>query len=123
MKAAERHRQRNPLGTVDGLRFDAQNGYEITKATLFAVMVDAHKRRDTTDTIAAARAINDTIDKQCKLLGLHAPQRAEVDVTVTQTPAALIDRFEAELLAMVAQQQPQQPVALGGNIIDAEVLP
>ncbi len=118
MKAADRHRERNPLGTVAGLRFDAQNGYEITKATLFAVMADARRAGHNADTVAAARAINDTIDKQCKLLGLHVPVSQQVEVNVSTDPVALLDQVEAALLERDRQRQ-----LTSGNVIEAEVIP
>jgi hypothetical protein len=120
--AVKRLQDRTPPETVEQARAQASEGLRIVKSVLFAELAAAKQRGDSQGLVASAKAIADMIDKDAKLNGLHAPQRAEVDVNVTQTPAALIDRFEAELLALVAQQ-PQQPAALGGNIIDAEVLP
>ncbi|OHU77464.1 hypothetical protein [Mycobacteroides chelonae] len=115
-KAVERHRQRNPLGTVAGLRFDSHEGYRITKATLFGCMAEARQRGDLTETIAAARAINDTIDKQCKLMGAHVSVSQQVDVNVTTDPVALLDKLEQALLARDDQRQLQ----LQTPTIDAE---
>lgn len=55
----------------------------------------------------------DTVDKardriatsRAKLWGLYAPERHQVAVAVTQTPAAIIQRTEAELLEAYASNQ------------------
>ncbi|WP_094288417.1 hypothetical protein [Mycobacterium lehmannii] len=118
MKAVERHRVRNPLGGVATLRHDAHDAYRITKATLFGCMADARRRGDIGETVAAARAVNDTIDKQCKLMGVHVPVAQQVDVTVSADPVALLDQVEAALLERDRQRQ-----LTSGNVIDAEVIP
>jgi hypothetical protein len=43
-----------------------------------------------------------------------------VDVNVSTDPSAIIDRMESELLALVAQRQPQP--ARGGGVIEGEVI-
>ena len=117
MQAVERHRERNPLGTVGGLRFDAHDGYRITKAVLFGCMSDARRRGDIPETIAAARAINDTIDKQCKLMGAYVPVAQQVDVNVSTDVPALLDQVETALLERDRQRQ-----LSSGTIIEAEVI-
>ncbi|MDP7727614.1 hypothetical protein [Mycobacterium sp. TY813] len=117
MRAVERHRERNPLGSVATLRFDSHECYRITKATLFGCMADARRRGEITETIAAARAINDTIDKQCKLMGAYVPVAQQVDVTVSTDPSALLDQVEQVLLERDRQRQ-----LMSGNIIEGEVI-
>ena len=117
MLAAKRHRERNPLGSVATLRFDSHEGYRITKRTLFGCMAEARQRGDLGETIAAARAINDTIDKQCRLMGAHVPVSQQVEVNVSTDTAALLDKLEEALLERDNQRQHQ----LSPAIIDAEV--
>ena len=103
-----------------------------------ATSIEAHKfaietrTRALSQRFAAALKANDddtliTLNREiirneaelAKLGGLYEPET--VNVNVTQTPAAIIDRMEAELLALAAQRAPQHQ--LPGNVIDAEVLP
>ncbi|CAN3128605.1 hypothetical protein ACNUDN_02381 [Mycobacterium sp. smrl_JER01] len=83
--------------------------------------VMAFKAGDDDTMVTLNREIARNEGELAKLGGMYMPERSEMTVTVDQTPAAIIDRMEAELLALAAQRQPQQ--ALQGNIIDAEVLP
>ena len=118
--AVQRHLAREQPESVEDQRRSATDGLRITKSVLFATLSDAKRRGDNQAVVSAARAIADMIEKDAKLNGLHVPVAQQVDVSVTQTPTAVIDRLEAELLALVAQRR--SPAAIGGgNIIDAEI--
>jgi hypothetical protein len=65
------------------------------------------------------REIRATVTERAKMAGVYAPQRQQVDVNVTTDAVAIIDRMEAELLALAARQP--QP-ALDGNVIEGEVI-
>jgi len=74
----------------------------------------------------AAAALIGTIQRLdaelAKLFGLYAPER--VDVNVATTATAILDRAEAELVALAAAQplpSPGRPAAL--PVLDAEVVP
>jgi hypothetical protein len=63
--------------------------------------------------VSLSREVHKDVDQWAKLVGAYAP--IEHDVNVRQSATAVIDRAEAELLAL-AQRQPQS------EIIDAEVV-
>lgn len=110
--AVERHRKRCPTGNLEDLRFDANGGYELVKSFMFGAMSDARARGNIPETIAAARALTDTIDKQCRLLGLNIPVAQQVDVTVTQSAAEIIESTRQRLLSLVSDT----------NVIEGEVI-
>lgn len=118
--AVKRLMDRTPPETAEHARAQASEGLRITKSVLFAEMAAAKQRGDSQAVVSAAKAIADTIEKDARLNGLHAPQRTEVDVNVSTDPRAVIDRLETELLALVAQREPR--AAIGGNVIEAEVV-
>ena len=53
-----------------------------------------------------------------KLVGAYAPQRTEVDVTVSTSPQEIIAETERRLLALAAERQQQLPA----NVIEGEVI-
>ncbi len=118
--AVRRLMDRTPPETAEHARAQASEGLRITKSVLFAELAAAKQRGDSQGLVAAAKAIADMIEKDARLNGLHAPQRTEVDINVSTDPRAVIDRLETELLALVAQREPQ--TAIGGNVIEAEVV-
>ena len=65
----------------------------------------------------------DAGENNARVTGRRATTEHDIQtaaVTVTADATAIIDRMEAELLALAAQRQPQQ--ALLGNIIEGEVI-
>jgi hypothetical protein len=117
--AVRRLMDRTPPESAEQARAQASEGLRITKSVLFATLADAKSRGDSQAVVASAKAIADMIEKDARLNGLHAPARTEVDVNVSANPAAIIDRLESELLALVATRPPQN--AISANIIDADV--
>lgn len=117
--AVRRYLDRTAPESATTARRMASEGLRITKSVLFAEMATAKQRGDSQGVVSSAKAIADLIEKDARLNGLHAPQRAELDVNVTADPAAVIDRLESELLALVARREPQAAIG-SGNIIDAE---
>ena len=119
-EAVARHLRQTPPESPAAARRSASEGLRITLSTLFASMADAKQQGDTSAVVSTARAIADTIDKSAKLNGLHVPVAQQVDVNVSTSAAAILDRAEAELLALAAAttQPPQRHLA----VIDAEVM-
>jgi hypothetical protein len=109
--AVRRHLDRTAPESPEAARRSAGEGLRIIMSTLFATLSDARQARDHQAVVATAKAISDTIDKTAKLNGLYVPVAQQVDVNVYQSASAIIDRMEAELLAL-AQSNP--------NIIEAE---
>jgi hypothetical protein len=66
--------------------------------------------------VAVSRGPRATTDQMAKIDGLHAPIRQEVNVTLRQSAAAILDRAERELLELVDKRERV------GDVIDAEVV-
>lgn len=84
-------------------------------------LTEARRAGDISGVAAMIREIRQNDVETAKMLGLYEPQR--VDVNVNTDPAVIINRLEAELLALVAQREPQAAIPTQGNIIEAEVVP
>lgn len=119
-QAVARLAESEPADNPITARRTASDGLRITKSIMFAGMAEARQQGDHQAVVAYARAIADSIDKDAKINGLHAPVKSEVGVNVTTDPRAVIDRLESELLALVAQREPQAVID-SRPIIDAEV--
>lgn len=118
--AVRRLMDRTPAESPGQARARADESLRITQSVLFGRLASAVQRGDDDAVTSMAKEIRATVAERSKLVGAYAPVRTEVDVQVTQTPAALIDRLESELLALVAQQpQPQLSTA---PILEAEVV-
>lgn len=97
-------------------------GIETRTRAMSQRFVAAFKAGDDDTMVTLNREIRQNEAELAKLGGMYAPERAEVDVTVTQTPAAIVERMRTELLAVAAQRPPQQ--ALPANaVIDGELIP
>jgi hypothetical protein len=116
--AVQRHLAREIPESPEQARCAASDGLRITRSILFASLAQAKKDGDTQAVVAVARAITDNIDRQAKLLGLHVPVAQQVDVRVHQSASAILDRAEAELLALV----PPQPRPAVLPVLDAEAV-
>ncbi len=86
------------------------------RATLFEQFADAKARQDNEDLTLLARELRNNISEDAKLHGAHTPQRTEVDVTVRQSATAILERAEADLLALTGRQP-------GLPVIEGEVIP
>ncbi len=74
---------------------------------------------DDGEALEYGREIRATVTEGAKMAGVYAPQRQQVDVNVINDAVAIIDRMEAELLALAARQ-PQ--TVLSDNVIEGEVI-
>lgn len=119
-QAVKRLRESAPVETVEQARAKHDAALQLLQRNSFTRYTTALERGDDDTALRYAKEIRATVAERSKLSGAYAPQRAEVDVNVTQTPAAIIDRMESELLALVAQRR--APNALGGNVIEGEVI-
>lgn len=118
-QAVRRLGDRTPPESVEAARRKHDNALRLLQRSGFTRYLTALQSGDDDIALRYAKEIRSTVAERAKLGGAYAPQRAEVDVNVSANPAAIIDRLETELLALVAQRPPQ--TAIGGNIIDAEV--
>lgn len=117
--AVARLHKRNPAQSTETVRRSASEGLRIVRAVLFERFADAKVREDNNDLLMLAKELRNNISESAKLHGAHAPQRTEVDVTVSSASEA-IDQLERQLLAIVAQRQ---PLPARGAVIEGEVLP
>ena len=118
-QAVRRLGDRTPPESVEAARRKHDNALRLLQRSGFTRYLTALQSGDDDTALRYAKELRSTVAERAKLGGAYAPQRAEVDVNVSANPAAIIDRLETELLALVSQRPPQ--TALGGNIIDVEV--
>lgn len=118
-QAVRRLGDRTPPESVEAARRKHDNALRLLQRSGFTRYLTALQSGDDDTALRYAKELRSTVAERAKLGGAYAPQRAEVDVNVSANPAAIIDRLETELLALVAQRPPQ--TAIGGTIIDAEV--
>lgn len=114
LMAVQRLQARTPPVSPDGVRRSATEGLRVMRAVLFEQFADAKVRGDNADLTVLGREIRNNISEDARLHGAHAPQRSEVDVTVSTSVTAIIDRAERDLLAL-AEGKPA--------VVDAEVIP
>lgn len=118
--AVRRLMDRTPAETPGHARAKADETLRITQSVLFGRLAAATQRGDDETLTRVAKEIRATVAERSKLAGAYAPQRTEVDVTVTTDPSAIIARAEADLLALVAERQQHQLPAT--PILEAEVI-
>ncbi|MFA1701657.1 hypothetical protein ACDT10_01935 [Mycobacterium intracellulare] len=112
--AVKGHYQRNPGDPCEVTQRNLLEQTRVTSRALLSRFAAAAERRDD-DTLAMLnRELVRNRDQIAKLTGAYAPDRQQVDVSVSADPAAIIARAEADLLALVEQRQ------LPGTIIDVE---
>jgi hypothetical protein len=110
--AVERHELRNGPEPVQASRRSLIASARVTHATLFDRFAAAIDREDDETAALLNRELVRNRDQIAKLTGSYAPEN--INVNVRQTPAAIIDRMESELLALAQS---------GANIIEGEVIP
>ena len=119
-QAVKRLGNRTPPETVEQARAKHDNALRLLQRSNFTRYLTALQAGDDNMALQYSKEIRSTVAERAKIVGAYAPQRAEVDVNVSTDPSAIIDRMESELLALVAQRQPQP--ALGGDVIEGEVI-
>ena len=119
IQAVQRLMDRTPPETPKAARLKADEALRITQSILFGRLAVAVRDHDDDLVARYAKEIRSTVTERAKLVGAYAPAQAVVDVRVEQSVTAVIDRAEAELLALLPGQ-PHQAVL---PILDAEVLP
>lgn len=117
--AVNRHLERTPPETVEGARKSATERLQISAQILAERIFEARASGDDDRLVPLMRELRNTTAEMAKLNGLNVPVAQQLDVTVHQSATAIIDRMEAELLALSARQpQTLQP----GNVIEGEVI-
>lgn len=117
-KAAMAWLKKNPPATLELARRANGDGIRQVRGILMQTMAKAQARGEHRTVSELGRAVLDSYEKEAKLWGLFVVVPEEVNVNVT-TAVAVLERAEAELLALAASGRaaiPAQPV------IDAEVV-
>ena len=117
--AVNRYLERMPPETVEGARKSATERLQISAQILAERIFEARESGDDDRLVPLMRELRNTTAEMAKLNGLNVPVAQQLDVTVHQSATAIIDRMEAELLALSARQ-PQTLRA--GNVIEGEVI-
>lgn len=108
--------RRHPADPIAVTRRETADGLAALAARIIEAVdaLPANKAATVFAAVNAAKSAAEVLEKRAKVLGLHVPVQASVDVTVHASPTAVLERAEAELLALCAPEDP--------NIIDAEVV-
>jgi AraC-like DNA-binding protein len=119
-QAVSRLLDRTPAESVRQARAKHDAALQLLQRNSFTRYLHAVHGGDDNMALEYGREIRATVTERAKLAGVYAAQRQQVDVNVSTDASAIIDRMESELLALVAQRQPQP--ALGGSVIEGEVI-
>lgn len=86
--AVQRYRERNPLPNADAARAGIVERKRVTLGTALRSLAEAQKAGDHQAVARLVDVITRADAELAKMYGLNAPE--QIDVTVTQTPAAVI---------------------------------
>ena len=117
--AVNRHLDRTPPESSEAARRSASERLQITSTILAERLFQARESGDDDRLVAVSKELRNTTAELAKLNGLNVPVAQQVDLHVSTSATAIIDRMEAELLALVAQRKPQ--LAIPG-VIEGEVI-
>ena len=124
-KIVSRYIARMPAEDQAMARALAAGTYQLVIGRLSDLAEEAGDAGDRQTAVKALLGIADVKERHVRLTGLPAPVAQRLDVTVHQSPAAVIDRAEAQLLELMASRAPAAPGALEPKapaVIDAEVV-
>jgi len=124
LMAVRRLEKRLPAEDTESIRRSASAGLRIMRSVLFEQFADARIRGDNDDLTLLGRELRANISEDAKLNGAYAPQRTEVDVNISTSVTAVIDRAERDLLALASGgKSPRPQRSPQPEVIDAEVVP
>lgn len=99
--AVQRLRNATPPETVEQARAKHDSTLRLLQQRMFSGFLRADQARDDETAVKYAKEIRGLVGDRAKLCGVVAPQRAEVDVIVTETPAALLAETRQRLMAAI----------------------
>lgn len=111
--AVQRYEKRQPAPNAEGVRRMSDEGLRLVSSVLFERFADAKVREDNKDIVMLSKEIREVGAERSKLAGAYAPKQSELTVNVRQEAVAVIDKSEADLLAIVARND---------NVIEGEVV-
>ncbi|OBF42829.1 hypothetical protein A5719_10320 [Mycolicibacterium peregrinum] len=112
----ERERRDAPPTTIEAHKY----AMESRTRALTQRFVAAYQAKNDDALVMLNREIARNEVELAKLGGLYEPAR--LDVTVTADPSALIAQARDRLLAVLAEREQHQPAAIGGGVIEGEVI-
>lgn len=107
--AVQRLLERTVPEAPEALRRQEAEELRIRRAVLHERFHDARQRGDDDVLASLNRELDRVSTRWSKLHGLDAPERQEVNVNVTQTPAAIIAEARERLLAVVDAEVVELP--------------
>ncbi|MCB8912063.1 hypothetical protein KUG88_18200 [Rhodococcus rhodochrous] len=115
-QAVERYLAANPPAKADDMRRIYDESLRLVAEKMWDLYEDAVTRGDVQDAAVAARELRALQTESVKLWGLYAPTQHTVaaQVTVDQTPTAILARAEADLLAAF---EARQQTAIEGEVV------
>ncbi|SKV05611.1 Uncharacterised protein [Mycobacteroides abscessus subsp. bolletii] len=119
--AVKKHIQRMPAEDQELARAYSAGNYRQVIAQLYEVVARARTANRHTTAVQALQAIADVQDKHDKLTGLHIAVPTKLEVNVTSA-VAVLERAEADLLAIVAENPRALAAKAAQPVIDAEVV-
>lgn len=122
--AVKKHIERMPAEDQEQARAFSAGNYRQVMAELYGIATRAKASNKLTTAVQAMEAIANVQAKHDQLTGVQAPVTTKVEVSVSA--GAVLERAEADLLALAALHQPAipsmpPPVAIP-SVIDAEVI-
>ena len=104
------------MPTVGELRSEHREALRVFRRRQLDHLAEAEANGETELATKIMRELRANIEAAGRLDGVNAPQRTEVNVTVSRSASELIDAVRAELAALPRRQR------LGPATIDAEVI-
>jgi len=99
--AVARLHRATPAASPDAVRRSASETLRLLRAMLFDRVVIAQGAGDDDTLIALHRELTRNLSETAKLHGAYMPVTAQLDVNVSQTPAAIIAEARDRLLATI----------------------
>jgi hypothetical protein len=110
--AVARLRDSTPPETMEQARAKHDGALRLLLRNNFTRYLNALQAGDDDTAAKYSKEIRGTVAERARLGGAYAPQRTEVDVNVRQSATAILDRAEADLLALA------QPDAIDAEVIE-----
>lgn len=122
--AVKKHIERMPAEDQEQARAFSAGNYRQVMSELYGIATRAKAANKLTTAVQAMEAIANVQAKHDHLIGIEAPTTTKVEVSVSA--GAVLERAEADLLALAAQRPvPAQQFAISAPvpaIVDAEVI-
>lgn len=117
-KAVQRHLARMPAEEQNMARALSAGTHTMVIAELLSIGIQAKTAGKLVTAVEALEKASAIQDRHDKLIGLHVNVPTQIEVTVTESPAAVIRSLRDELVAKLAQPA----IAPAMPVLDAEVI-